>query len=69
MCPVTVDDNDSNPWIVRGRSAGQVVVEFQMPSFLNAEGASLIDTQAEMDETPIDMIYAHLVVTVTGGTS
>jgi hypothetical protein len=69
MAPAVVDDDDANPWVVRGRSAGQTIIQFQIPTFENAEGQSLIDTNNVMDETFIDTIYADLVVTVTGGTS
>jgi Ice-binding-like len=67
--PVSVDDTDSNPWTVRGRVAGQCVVEFQIPTFLNTTGTLLTDVNTVMDETPIDSISAELIVTVTGGTS
>ena len=69
MAPAVVDDNDSNPWTVRGRSAGQTILDFQIPTFGNSEGQSLVDVNTVMDETFIDTIYAQLVVTVTGGTS
>jgi hypothetical protein len=70
FAPVSVDDTDSNPWTVRGRSAGQCVVEFQIPTFLNTEGTIFgPDGATVMDETPIDSISAELIVTVTGGTS
>jgi hypothetical protein len=69
MAPAVVDDNDANPWTVRGRSAGQTVIDFQIPTFGNTEGQSLVDVNAVMDETFIDTIYASLLVTVTGGTS
>lgn len=69
FAPVSVDDNDSNPWTVRGRVAGQCVVEFQIPTFLNTNGSTLTDVNTVMDETPIDSISAELIVTVTGGTS
>ena len=70
MAPAVVDDNDGNPWTVRGRFAGQTVIEFQIPTFENNEGThNGPDVNSQMDETPIDMIYAHLLVTVTGGTS
>jgi hypothetical protein len=69
FAPVSVDDTDSNPWTVRGRVAGQCVVEFQIPTFLNTEGTLLTDVNTVMDETPIDSISAELICTVTGGTS
>ena len=69
MAPAVVDDNDSNPWTVRGRFPGQTVIDFQLPTFENTEGQSLIDINRVMDETYIDTIYAQLIVTVTGGTS
>jgi hypothetical protein len=69
MAPAVVDDNDSNPWTVRGRSAGQTILDFQIPTFGNSEGQSLVDGNTVMDETFIDTIYAQLIVTVTGGTS
>ncbi len=69
FAPVSVDDTDANPWTVRGRVAGQCVVEFQIPTFLNTEGTLLTDVNTIMDETPIDSISAELIVTVTGGTS
>lgn len=69
FAPVSVDDSDSNPWTVRGRVAGQCVVEFQIPTFLNTEGTLLTDVNTVMDETPIDSISAELICTVTGGTS
>lgn len=69
MAPAVVDDNDSNPWTVRGRFPGQTVLDFQLPTFENTEGQSLIDINRVMDETFIDTIYAQLIVTVTGGTS
>lgn len=69
MAPAVVDDNDQNPWTVRGRSAGQTVIDFQMPTFGNTEGQSLVDVNTVYDETYIDTIDAQLVVTVTGGTS
>jgi hypothetical protein len=69
MAPAVVDDNDSNPWTVRGRSAGQTILDFQIPTFGNSEGQSLVDVNTVMDETFIDTIYAQLIVTVTGGTS
>jgi hypothetical protein len=69
MAPAVVDDDDSNPWTVRGRSAGQTVINFQIPTFENTEGQSLVDRNTVMDETYIDTIYAQLIVTVTGGRS
>jgi Ice-binding-like len=69
FAPVSVDDTDANPWTVRGRVAGQCVVEFQIPTFLNTNGSLLTDVNTVMDETPIDSISAELIVTVTGGTS
>ncbi len=69
FAPVSVDDSDVNPWTVRGRVAGQCVVEFQIPTFLNTNGSLLTDVNTVMDETPIDSISAELIVTVTGGTS
>lgn len=69
MAPAVVDDDDSNPWTVRGRFAGQTVIDFQIPTFENTEGQSLVDVNRVMDETFIDTIYAQLIVTVTGGTS
>ena len=69
MASATVDDDDSNPWTVHGRFPGQVVMLFQIPTFENTEGQSLIDTNNVMDETYIDTIDAELIVTVTGGTS
>ena len=69
MAPAVVDDNDSNPWTVRGRFPGQVTINFQIPTFGNTEGQSLVDVNRVMDETYIDTIYATLLVTVTGGTS
>jgi hypothetical protein len=69
FAPVSVDDTDSNPWTVRGRVAGQCVVEFQIPTFLNTNGSLLNDVNTVMDETPKDSISAELIVTVTGGTS
>jgi hypothetical protein len=69
MAPAVVDDNDVNPWTVRGRSAGQTIIDFQIPTFENTEGQSLVDVNAVMDETFIDTICAQLIVTVTGGTS
>ena len=69
MAPAVVDDNDSNPWTVRGRFAGQTIIDFQIPTFENAEGQSLVDINRVYDETYIDTIYAQLIVTVTGGTS
>ena len=69
--PASLDDSDGNPFTVRGRVAGQCVVEFQIPTFLNTTGTIYGDdgTPTVMDETPIDSIFAHLIVTVTGGTS
>jgi hypothetical protein len=69
MAPAVVDDNDSNPWTVRGRFAGQTVIDFQIPTFENTEGQSLIDINRVYDETYIDTIFAQLIVTVTGGSS
>jgi len=69
FAPVSVDDTDGNPWTVRGRVAGQCVVEFQIPTFLNTNGSLLTDVNTVMDETPIDSISAELICTVTGGTS
>ena len=69
MAPAVVDDNDSNPWTVRGRFAGQTIIDFQIPTFENKEGQSLVDVNRVYDETYIDTIYAQLIVTVTGGTS
>lgn len=69
MASATVDDDDSNPWTVRGRFPGQVILYFQIPTFENKEGQSLIDVNTVMDETYIDTIDAQLIVTVTGGTS
>ena len=69
MTPATLDDTDLNPWTVRGRTPGQVIIDFQLPTFENTEGQSLVDVNAVMDETYIDTIFAQLIVTVTGGTS
>lgn len=71
MAPCTVDDTDGNPWTVRGVAAGQVNVNFQIPTFENTEGSINSDDTVNkvMDETPIDQIFASLLVTVTGGTS
>jgi hypothetical protein len=69
MASATVDDDDSNPWTVRGRFPGQVIIDFQIPTFENTEGQSLVDVNTVMDETYIDTIDAQLIVTVTGGTS
>ncbi len=69
MASATVDDDDSNPWTVRGRFPGQVILYFQIPTFENTTGQSLIDTNNVMDETYIDTIDAELIVTVTGGSS
>jgi hypothetical protein len=51
MAPAVVDDNDANPWTVRGRSAGQTVIDFQIPTFENTEGQSLVDANTVMYET------------------
>jgi len=69
MASATVDDTDNNPWTVRGHFPGQVILYFQIPTFGNKEGQSLVDTNTVMDETYIDTIDAELIVTVTGGTS
>jgi Ice-binding-like len=69
MAPAVVTDDDSNPWTVLGRSAGQTVISFQCPTFGNTEGAVSTDQNVVMDETPRDTIFAHLVVTCTGSTS
>jgi hypothetical protein len=69
MASATVDDDDANPWTVRGRFPGQVIIDFQIPTFGNNEGQSLVDVNTVMDETYIDTIDAQLIVTVTGGTS
>ena len=69
MSPAVVDDDDSNPWTVRGRSAGQAIIDFQIPTFENLEGQSLVDVNTVYDESYIDLIYAQLIVTVVGGTS
>ena len=70
MAPCSVDDTDSNPWTVRGLAAGQSVVEFQVPTFLNQEGQAYVDNlNRQNDEQYIDTISAQLVVTCTGGTS
>jgi hypothetical protein len=69
MASAVVDDDDANPWTVRGRKPGQTAIDFQIPTFENTEGQSLVDTNQVMDETFIDTIFATLLVTVTGGTS
>lgn len=69
MASAVVEDDDSNPWTVYGRQAGQTVIDFQIPTFGNTEGQSLIDINTVYDETYIDTIFAQLIVTVTGGTS
>jgi hypothetical protein len=69
MASAVVDDPDSNPWTISGRSAGQTVIDFQCPTFGNAEGVVSTDQNVVMDESPIDLIYASLVVTVTGASS
>ena len=69
MAPAVLDANNSNPWTVRGRFPGQVTLLFQLPTFENTEGQSLVNINRVYDETYIDTIDASLLVTVTGGTS
>jgi hypothetical protein len=69
MASATVDDDDSNPWTVRGRFPGQVVLYFQMSTFGGTLGQYQVDQNVVMSETYIDTIDAELIVTVTGGVS
>jgi hypothetical protein len=69
MTAAVVDDDDSNPWIVRAQQPGQTVIQFQCPTFSNAEGQVSVDVNRVDDETYFDSITADLIVTCTGGTS
>src|ERR1019366_7968058 len=48
MASAVVDDDDANPWTVRGRKPGQTAIDFQIPTFENTEGQSLVDTNQVM---------------------
>ena len=68
MASAVVDDNDSNPWTVRARKPGQTVIQFMIPTFENNTGNVLSDSgNNQMDETPIDSVFALLTVTVING--